>query len=273
MNSSPYVLKSNQYTASIFWETPPHKHAFFEIILICEGEAVHTVNDEPYNLVQNDLMLMFPDDEHSYKIKDPHNYLQFDFYATETDFSTIFKALTNENFRGFLENKPQTIHLDEEIAAVLHLKLTHLNYLSETDFSRVRPVYLSLLAFIQGLFIDERASQIKEIPEWYRTIVMNVSKPEILSGTVHELVKVTNFSHGYLCKIFKEYTGERLIDYFTRRKIDYAIQLLHNENLSVLDISIKCGYDSLSHFIRTFKKYCTLPPQEYRKKVIFSNKP
>ena len=269
MTKPACVTKNKQYMSAIFWDTPSHRHAFYEIILICEGEAVHTVNGSAYRLKAGNIMLMRPDDVHEYKIADVHNYLQYDLYATDMDFTGTYRMLTGEDGHAPLSSQPIVISLEQSMTEALRDRFKYLDYLTcQTDAGRARPIYLSLLAFIQGLFIAEQTDRNRNIPDWYRTIVLGITRPEVIAGTVEQLARLTNFSHGYLCKLFKAYTGERLIDYFTKCKIDYALRLLNNKDLNILEISNICGYDSLSHFTRTFKRYCNLPPHEYRKKVL-----
>ena len=95
-----------------------------------------------------------------------------------------------------------------------------------------------------------------------------MNDPSVLQSSVENLAHIVNFSHGYLCKIFKNYTGERLIDYFTKMKLDYSKTLMYNPQLNLLQISSMIGYDSLSHYIRVFKKFNSMTPQVYRKKVL-----
>ena len=45
--------------------------------------------------------------------------------------------------------------------------------------------------------------------------------------------------------------------------------LLRTTDMGILAISSACGYDSLSHFIKIFKRHFKMTPKEYRKSFIF----
>ena len=56
------------YEAS-HWEYGTHKHSFFELIYILEGNGMHILNDNAYAYSKNSLYLLTPEDVHSFEIK------------------------------------------------------------------------------------------------------------------------------------------------------------------------------------------------------------
>ena len=50
---------------------------------------------------------------------------------------------------------------------------------------------------------------------------------ELIGGSLDDVVKESNFSHGHLCRLFKKYTGERIIDVFSRIKMQHACRLYY----------------------------------------------
>lgn len=67
----------------------------------------------------------------------------------------------------------------------------------------------------------------------------------------------------YISRIFKEKTGEKLIDYITgiRMKKSWEL-LLNNSNIPVKDVAKKVGYTSEKHFSKIFKKYYQCTPTQ-----------
>ncbi len=49
-------------------------------------------------------------------------------------------------------------------------------------------------------------------------------------------------------------------------RTDYAKRLLSTTNLTILEISYKLGYSSISHFSKLFKQEVGLTPSEYRER-------
>ena len=56
------------------------------------------------------------------------------------------------------------------------------------------------------------------------------------------------------------------VNFINRFRISYAMELLKNENLQIIEIAFECWFNNLTHFNRMFRKYNAETPREYRKK-------
>ena len=86
-------------------------------------------------------------------------------------------------------------------------------------------------------------------------------KEDLSLGIVARLINTSTF---YFCKIFKQATGITFTDYLSRIRIEKAKNLLLNPNLRIGEIAYEVGFQSLTHFNRTFKKLAGQSPTEYR---------
>ncbi len=71
-------------------------------------------------------------------------------------------------------------------------------------------------------------------------------------------------SRPYLSAKFRQETGETLTDFILREKTEEAKRLLRYSDKSAAAIGAYLGFSSHGHFIRVFKKYAGLTPNEYR---------
>ncbi len=69
----------------------------------------------------------------------------------------------------------------------------------------------------------------------------------------------------YFSRLFCELTGFRPIEYVNRKRIEKSQLLLITTYESQEAIAQQTGFNSLSYFSRTFKKYTGTTPDEYRK--------
>ena len=74
-----------------------------------------------------------------------------------------------------------------------------------------------------------------------------------------------NYSRSFICRIFKEQTGESLINCFNRLKIEEAKRLLRESEVSVNEISEILGFSEAKYFCNVFKSRQGMTPIEYRK--------
>ncbi|MBQ6541753.1 MAG: helix-turn-helix domain-containing protein [Lachnospiraceae bacterium] len=73
-------------------------------------------------------------------------------------------------------------------------------------------------------------------------------------------------SRPYLSAKFKKETGETLTGYVLREKTEEAKRLLRYSDKPAAAIGAYLGFSSHGHFIRVFKKYAGMTPNEYREK-------
>ena len=83
--------------------------------------------------------------------------------------------------------------------------------------------------------------------------------------TTEELAQALGTNRTYLCRMFREETGETVQDYVTGLKMDEAKRLLDMTSKTAAEIGSYLGYSSQSHFQRVFKKAVGMTPGEYRK--------
>ena len=66
--------------------------------------------------------------------------------------------------------------------------------------------------------------------------------------SLEDICEKVNYSRSFICKTFKEQTGETLFTCFNRMKIDEARRLLRETDLSVTEIAAMLGFSELKYF-------------------------
>jgi len=86
--------------------------------------------------------------------------------------------------------------------------------------------------------------------------------------STRDVAKVVNVSTFYFCKLFKKATGMTFTEYLSVVRIAKAKNLLLNPNLRISEIAYDIGYQSLTHFNRTFHRIVGHSPTAYRRAVL-----
>lgn len=86
--------------------------------------------------------------------------------------------------------------------------------------------------------------------------------------TLSDLSKTAHMSEKYFCAFFKKQTGITPIEYVNRVRIERACELLKTGEMSVTNVALECGFESLSYFIRKFKAQMGTSPSDYKKQHI-----
>ena len=70
----------------------------------------------------------------------------------------------------------------------------------------------------------------------------------------------------YLSRLFKEQTGQNLLDYINIVRIEKAKQFMKDSDQRIYKVAEKVGYNDSNTFIKTFKKYEGITPTEFKNK-------
>ena len=81
---------------------------------------------------------------------------------------------------------------------------------------------------------------------------------------VADLAREVGLSAGHLHRAFRETTGTTPLDFITRRRIERAMQILSTEEVSIIELSFRVGFQSVSHFTRTFRRVSGVNPSRFR---------
>ncbi len=82
---------------------------------------------------------------------------------------------------------------------------------------------------------------------------------------LEEVSSLAAMNPSAFCRFFKRATGKSLKQYISDMRIGYACKLLLMDDISISQVSAQCGFDTISHFNKTFKRNIGHAPSQYRK--------
>jgi AraC-like DNA-binding protein len=82
--------------------------------------------------------------------------------------------------------------------------------------------------------------------------------------TLDDIANLSGFSKFHFSRLFKQFTNVSFYKYLNIKRIENAEKLLINKELTITEVALRCGFNSLSAFIRMFRiiKDCT--PTEFK---------
>ena len=79
-----------------------------------------------------------------------------------------------------------------------------------------------------------------------------------------DLATVAGLSQFHFARSFRKSTGQTPQQYLTHRRIERAKELLSNDELPIVEVSLRSGFKNQSHFTTLFRKYTSLTPKHWR---------
>lgn len=89
--------------------------------------------------------------------------------------------------------------------------------------------------------------------------------------TLERLAKEFYVSKSYLSRSFKEVVGFGFREYVNILRIQLALEMLGDTDLSISEISEAVGFESISYFGQVFQKHLAVSPSQYRKDFLNVN--
>ncbi|WP_308990796.1 AraC family transcriptional regulator [Mariniflexile litorale] len=103
----------------------------------------------------------------------------------------------------------------------------------------------------------ENSSNIKKVYEY----IQNNFDKKISLDEISDLVNMSPVSFN---RFIKKRTGKTFVLYVNSTRISHASKLLLETELSIAEVSFKCGFNNIANFNRIFKKEKNATPSEYR---------
>ena len=239
-----------------------HDHDLWEFMIVVEGNYTQKVSGKQYTMGERDAILIKATDIHQLFPGSPNDYhLNI---VISCRFMQELCAQYSESFYDELlqvSNKPFHLHNNEFNFIKRFIAKIDISF-NENEILLLKKI---LLSYILNQVYEHYYLRINDYPPVIQSLIEKISMPQNCDLTIEEITKMSGYSYSYLAKLFKENTGYTLIQFYTNQKMQYAKELLLKSNLTLLDISGRLGYDSLSHFLRIFKQHFGISPHKFRK--------
>ncbi len=83
--------------------------------------------------------------------------------------------------------------------------------------------------------------------------------------TMDEVCRRSGYSRAYVFREFKRATGQSVMEYFNRLKVEKAKQLLRERRMSVAQIAERLAFDTPNYFSKVFRRITNMTPTAYQK--------
>jgi AraC family transcriptional regulator len=228
------------------------------------GCGILEYRDQIYEVGEGTMMLIHCRDPHIYYTQKGSHWEQtwLHFYGGESEayFQAIYQAA----------GPVQIIQKDAGMLIFLE-NLISLKRNNDPHFEiRASSLIVQLLTDILILSKQTISGKMNEFAaKTVSAIILEMDKHIGEAYLVADMAKHVCMSQSRFAALFKQTMGIPPYEYLLRRRIETAKGLLNGTDHTVSEIAHMVGFDSASHFIRTFEKYESLSPNRYRRLFLY----
>ena len=120
-------------------------------------------------------------------------------------------------------------------------------------------LFLQLMNHIDKATVGSRAAQ-----EDIVLTILRYVEENYRDGELSHLAETLHYDLYWLSRMVKKQTGKTYKELVQARRLQQAVYLLKNTDMTVADIGNAIGYDNLSYFHKIFKEKYQMSPKHYR---------
>jgi len=251
---------------------PFHWHTAVEIIKPVRNGYTAVVSDQTYDLREGDIMIITPGTLHQLKAPETGERIIMLFdcnhISSLSEVSTLLNALVS------------SVVITRDSNPELHRALSQILDEIEYEYGKRDPfttssIYSLIIKFLVAIgrasiftenkFPETPSGKRREYIEKYIGICNYISEHCVEDLSIDDIANMAGFSRFHFSRLFKDFTGMACYDYITQCRIAKAESYLVMPDMSITDVAMQSGFNSLSTFNRIFKSVKGCTPTEYKK--------
>jgi len=134
------------------------------------------------------------------------------------------------------------------------------------EFSSIDEAYVWFKAKYEGFFSKLKQNNVTNCKQAVKDIINYMNNNYCDNISLEHLSEKLHFNKFYICRVFKEETGENITDYILKRRVMKAKELLEDRTLKVYEVANNVGFNDVTYFNRVFKKVVGISPGDYQKR-------
>ena len=242
------------------------------IIYVISGKRVFHKNKKTWDLDEGKCVFI-KKGTHISEIENGEGWCVMTFFIPDH----FLKQLINENHKNLpLTNLPEA---GDDYVLPLHVNdicksffFSMLSYFSQTPTPpesllelKFKELVLSLLSEKQNQRFLSYLNNLRN--DRYPSVEEVVQNNFMFNLTLAEYANLACMSVPTFQREFKKIFKDSPARWVTKKRLNLAVELLENTNLSIGDITFECGFENQTHFSRIFKERMGVSPLKFRMKL------
>jgi hypothetical protein len=237
-----------------------HRHDYAEIFWVENGIGTHLVNGRKIPLHPGQLVMIRPDDAHTFTSKNGITIMNLAFSGQTLDYMEhrYFTGInsffwTNNDLPFATSITPAEIGMLSKRAGEIWQNRNSLLYLD------------GFLLSIFRLLLEKKNIMLRQdIPTWLNNAINDFCTPASFRQGAPGFAALCGKSIDHVNRIIRRSADKTLTDLVTELRMNFAARQLSLTNTPIKTISSDCGLANLGHFYTMFRKIYHQTPSQYR---------
>lgn len=160
--------------------------------------------------------------------------------------------------KKILEEKLNTFNIKYTL-----VNLNEVLFLENISSEKYDAISLILKEYGFEIIENQKNIIVQKIKDAIVEMIFNEEVPNVKSSVY--LAEKLDHSYGYLSNLFSEITYTSIENFIIIQKIEYAKQLITNNNLTLTEIAFKLNYSSVAHLSTQFKNTTGITPSAFQR--------
>ncbi len=239
-----------------------HSHDYAELFWVENGEGIHHVNGSKVALKPHDMVLIRPEDRHTFSSQG----------RTLTMVNIAFPKETLDYFHHrYFEGSDQYFWSEKSLPYQIKLSENLVKRFSSRaeEAMRFKRSYLqmdSLLLFIfRNIQELEPQRDFMSAPSWLISAIKGYNNTEQFRDGITAFVDLCERNADYVNRVVKSVFKKTLTEFVNDIRIKYAADELILTSIPIKLIAYSCGFESIAYFYKQFNLRYGQTPYDYRK--------
>lgn len=261
----PYIQELGEFEAHSHYMTTREGLQSYLIKITLDGEGYLDYDGKRYSLSEGQFFWIDCRKMHYYAIKptaEKWNVVWIHFWGSPTqNYYESFSELNNHSPIGSMKNHDAVQTIRKLIS--YYSSNIYNNY--QTDVKAASMIINLMALCIDSVFHKQNVSQNRQSPKFVPAIQDYITEHYSEKITLDSLAERFFVNKFYLQKQFRTFIGSTPCEFQRSIRIDKAKEMLRVTTMPINQISEILGFETVSYFIRCFKKEDGKTPLQYRK--------
>lgn len=252
-------------------------HEEIEIIWVIKGSALITCQGQEFLLTEQTVFLVFMYREHSIKSEKGSIIVSYKLKKEHLHKQNLFFEKVPFSHRIYSFDEVSTKYRQVALLVVQIIKLLLSEEISDLTRYKIIGYYNMYIMELYQVLIKEKYLDIKHINydkylNRIHLIVEYTYKNFKNKITLDQLAEIANISRFRVSHFIKDALGITYSDFLQNARFEYALKLLKETNLSVVEVARDSGFSDYKYLNKLMKERFNVTPLVYRKKTHIENR-